>query len=71
VGSVDQVLSKIERYQKMGMRSFIFSGYPHLDECKIVGEKVLSQLQTCSLPEVYNRVPTSAPDTPLAAGKRL
>ena len=30
VGSVDQVLSEIEAYQKMGIRAFIFSGYPHL-----------------------------------------
>ena len=70
VGSVDQVLSKIERYQKMGIRAFIFSGYPHLNECEIFGSKVLPQLQTCSLPQVYGRVPTSTPATPLGAGMR-
>ena len=32
VGSADQVLSEIEAYQKMGIRAFIFSGYPHLEE---------------------------------------
>jgi hypothetical protein len=37
VGSVDQVLSEIEAYRKMGIRAFIFSGYPHLDECRIFG----------------------------------
>lgn len=35
VGSVDQVLSAIHDYQKMGIRAFIFSGYPHLQECEI------------------------------------
>ncbi|PWQ99358.1 LLM class flavin-dependent oxidoreductase [Leucothrix arctica] len=70
VGSVDQVMSKIERYQKMGMRSFIFSGYPHQAECEIFGEKVLPQLKTCSLPEEYGRVPASTPATPLGIGER-
>ena len=70
VGSVDQVLSKIEDYQKMGIRAFIFSGYPHLDECQIFGEKVLPHLKTCSMPEVYGRVPLQTPTTPLAQGVR-
>ena len=70
VGSVDQVMSKIENYQKMGMRSFLFSGYPHLEECKIFGDKVLPNLSTCSLPEVYGRVPATTPATPLGNGER-
>ncbi|MDJ0640978.1 MAG: LLM class flavin-dependent oxidoreductase [Paracoccaceae bacterium] len=71
VGSTDQVLSEIENYQKMGIRAFIFSGYPHIDECKHFGEKVLPQLKTCSLPHVYGRVPVSTPATPLAVGERV
>lgn len=70
VGSVDQVMSKIETYQKMGIRAFIFSGYPHLAECEMFGTKVLPQLKTCSLPQVYGRVPSTTPDTPLGAGVR-
>ena len=70
VGSVDQVLSKIERYQKMGIRAFIFSGYPHKQECEIFGTKVLPQLKTCSMPEVYGRMPQGVPDTPLGQGVR-
>lgn len=70
VGSTDQVLSKLEEYQKMGIRAFILSGYPHLDECRHFGEKVMPHLKTCSLPEAYGRVPASAPATPLAAGIR-
>lgn len=70
VGSADQVLSEIETYQKMGMRSFIFSGYPHLDECDYVGKLVLPELKTCSLPHEYGRVPTETPATPLGNGPR-
>jgi alkanesulfonate monooxygenase len=70
VGSTDQVLSKIEAYQKMGIRAFIFSGYPHLDEADHFGTRVLPQLKTCSLPHVYGRVPDSTPATPLGAGDR-
>lgn len=70
VGSVDQVLSKIERYQRMGIRAFIFSGYPHLQECELFGTKVMPQLKTCSMPEVYGRMPVGAPQTPLGAGPR-
>ncbi len=70
VGSADQILSKIEEYKKMGMRAFIFSGYPHLDEAEYFGKLVLPHLDTCSMPQAYGRVPTSAPSTPLAAGVR-
>ena len=70
VGSTDQVLSEIEAYQKMGIRSFIFSGYPHIDECISFGQRVLPQLKTCSLPEAYGRVPAETPDTPLGVGDR-
>ena len=70
VGSVDQVLSEIKSYQKMGMRSFIFSGYPHLDECDYVGKLILPELKTCSLPHEYGRVPTTTPATPLGNGPR-
>ncbi|UWQ94315.1 LLM class flavin-dependent oxidoreductase [Rhodobacteraceae bacterium M385] len=70
VGSADQVLTQIEEYRKMGIRAFIFSGYPHMDECKHFGRLVMPELKTCSLPEAYGRVPTSAPATPLGVGER-
>ena len=70
VGSADQILSEIEAYQKMGMRSFIFSGYPHLDECDYIGKLVLPELKTCSLPHEYGRVPAATPATPLGVGDR-
>lgn len=70
VGSTDQVLSKIEEYQKMGIRAFIFSGYPHMDEARHFGTRVMPHLKTCSLPEAYGRVPADTPATPLGNGVR-
>ncbi|SDE40018.1 LLM class flavin-dependent oxidoreductase [Limimaricola pyoseonensis] len=70
VGSTDQVYSKLEEYRKMGMRAFILSGYPHIDEAKHFGARVLPRLKTCSLPEAYGRVPNQTPKTPLGAGER-
>ena len=70
VGSTDQVMSEIEEYQRMGIRAFIFSGYPHIDECISFGQRVLPNLKTCSLPHEYGRVPSETPQTPLGAGER-
>jgi alkanesulfonate monooxygenase len=70
VGSADQVLSELEAYQKMGIRAFILSGYPHIDECKHFGTKVLPNMKTCSLPHAYGRVPSKTPMTPLGTGVR-
>ena len=70
VGSADQVLSELEAYQKMGIRAFILSGYPHIEECKHFGTKVLPNMKTCSLPHAYGRVPPETPMTPLGAGVR-
>jgi alkanesulfonate monooxygenase len=70
VGSVDQMMTEIEDYRKMGIRAFIFSGYPHHDEALHFGSKVLPQISTCSLPHVYSRVPADTPATPLGTGER-
>ncbi len=70
VGSTDQIMSKIEAYQKMGIRAFIFSGYPHIDEAKHFGKRVMPHLKTCSLPHEYGRVPSETPATPLGTGPR-
>ena len=70
VGNPDQVITKINKYQKMGIRSFIFSGYPHLQECKIFAKLVLPKINTVSLAEAFGRVPKSTPDSPLGNGLR-
>ena len=44
VGDPDQVLAKIKSYQEMGFDAFIFSGYPHAQECDLFARYVLPQL---------------------------
>ncbi len=70
VGSTDQIMTKIEAYQKMGIRAFIFSGYPHIDEAIHFGTRVMPNLKTCSLPHEYGRMPSETPATPLGTGPR-
>ena len=70
VGNPDQIVAKIQRYMDMGFRSFIFSGYPHVDECKLFARYVLPKLETISLPQEQGRIPQTTPLTPLGAGQR-
>ncbi|MEZ0539375.1 LLM class flavin-dependent oxidoreductase [Fibrella arboris] len=49
VGSADQIVEKINRYMDMGIRAFIFSGYPLLDEAGYVARLVLPRLPTMTL----------------------
>jgi len=70
VGTPDQILAKINRYMDMGIRAFIFSGYPHNEECELFAKYVLPHLKTCSMPEVQGRKPASTPPTPLGTGIR-
>jgi alkanesulfonate monooxygenase len=70
VGSPDQILTKIKRYHDMGIRSFIFSGYPHLQECELFAKYVLPEIETMSLPVELGRVPKEVPNTPLGAAQR-
>ena len=70
VGNPDQVLACIREYMDMGMRAFIFSGYPHLDECELFARYVLPEIQTFSMPVLQGRIPANEPMSPLAAGIR-
>ncbi len=69
VGDPDQVLAKLHRYMDMGMRAFILSGYPHLDECDLFAKHVLPHLPTCRLNEVQGRL-VPHPATPLTTAPR-
>jgi alkanesulfonate monooxygenase len=70
VGDPDQVLAKLNRYMDMGMRAFVLSGYPHLEECDLFAKYVLPKLPTCRINELQNRrVPD--PVTPLTTAERL
>ena len=70
VGDPDQVLAKINRYIDMGIRSFIFSGYPHLQECELFAKYVLPNIKTVSFPEVFGRRLKKTPNSPLGSGVR-
>lgn len=44
VGSADQIVEKINRYIDMGIRAFIFSGYPLIEEAESFARLVLPHL---------------------------
>ena len=71
VGDPDQVYAKIQSYMDLGMRSFIFSGYPHLEECDLFAKYVLPRLETCRLNVVQGRLTDDEPVTPLTTGVRV
>lgn len=70
VGSAEQVYEKIQKYINMGIRAFIFSGYPLIEESKIFAKKVLPQLETVSFADVQGRRPKTTPITPLTTAER-
>ncbi len=65
VGDPDQIVAQLNRYMDMGIRSFILSGYPLLDECKLFAKYVLPKLPNVSLPGLQGRTPATTPVTPL------
>ena len=69
VGDPDQVLAKLERYMDLGIRAFILSGYPHLDECDLFAKHVLPRLRTCQLNRIQGRR-VADPVTPLTTAPR-
>jgi alkanesulfonate monooxygenase len=70
VGDPDQVTRKLERYVEMGMRAFVLSGYPHVDECELFARHVLPRLRTCRLAREQGRW-VDDPVTPLTTAKRI
>lgn len=64
VGNPEQVLAKLNRYMDMGMRAFVLSGYPHLDECDLFAKYVLPRLPTARLNVMQQRL-VADPVTPL------
>ncbi len=69
VGSPEQIIAKLNRYMDMGVRSFILSGYPLIEECEYFGKLVLPHLDTCKLSVAQGRTPSSEPVTPLTTGE--
>ncbi|MFT8789267.1 LLM class flavin-dependent oxidoreductase, partial [Komagataeibacter saccharivorans] len=46
VGDAETVQERIDEYRRLGIDTFIFSGYPHLEEAYRFGELVLPHLPT-------------------------
>jgi alkanesulfonate monooxygenase len=64
VGNPDQILAQLERYMDMGIRAFIFSGYPHRSECDLFARYVLPRLPRVSMPIIQGRVPHASKGLP-------
>ncbi len=71
VGNPDQIVEKLNRYMDMGIRAFIFSGYPHKEECERFAKLVLPKLKTFSMPIAQGKVNAEEPLTPLAGAVRI
>ncbi|MFT6204758.1 MAG: alkanesulfonate monooxygenase [Spirosomataceae bacterium] len=68
VGSPEQIIEKLNRYMDMGIRSFILSGYPLIEECDYFGKLVLPHLKTGKFSVMQGRTPAETPETPLTFG---
>ena len=68
VGSPQQIIEKLNRYMDMGIRAFVLSGYPLIEECELFGKHVLPHLNTVKLSVEQGRTPKSIPNTPLTDG---
>lgn len=56
VGNPRQVLEKMERYMDLGIRAFILSGYPLMEEARYFAELVLPHLPQVKLNQIQNRL---------------
>lgn len=65
VGTPEQIIEKMNRYMDMGVRAFIMSGYPLIEECEYFGKLVLPHLKTTKLSVLQGRTPIKKPITPL------
>lgn len=68
VGDADQIETQLNRYMDMGIRAFIFSGFPMIEEAEPVARHVLSRFPTTTLSVTQNRTPSQTPVTPLTTG---
>lgn len=68
VGNPSQIIEKMNRYMDMGVRAFILSGYPLIEECEYFAKLVLPQLKTGKLSVIQGRTPIETPETPLTFG---
>jgi len=65
VGTPDQIIAKLNRYMDLGIRAFILSGYPLMEECDLFARYVLPFLPNEKLARLQGRLPDTQPVTPL------
>lgn len=68
VGSPEQILRKLDRYMDIGIRAFIFSGFPLEEESDHFARLLLPHLPNTSLARLQGRIPGTVPSTPLTHG---
>ena len=61
VGTPAQIIAKLNRYMDMGIRAFILSGYPLIEECELFGKHVLPHLPNVKLSVEQGRTPVTYP----------
>jgi alkanesulfonate monooxygenase len=69
VGSPEQIVEKMNRYMDMGVRSFILSGYPLIEEAEQFAKFVLPHFKNEKLSVIQGRTPATEPATPLTYGE--
>ncbi|GAA4399433.1 LLM class flavin-dependent oxidoreductase [Nibrella viscosa] len=69
VGTPKQIIAQMYRYMDMGIRAFILSGYPLIEESEYFGKLVLPHLPNVRLADVQGRRPATTPATPLTYGE--
>ncbi|MEJ5111475.1 FMNH2-dependent alkanesulfonate monooxygenase [Erwinia billingiae] len=70
VGSPQQVADRIREYQALGIKNFIFSGYPHLEEAHRFAELVMPLLPLASNAEKRQRTINTGPFGETIGGDR-
>lgn len=56
VGTPEQILQKLNRYMDMGVRSFILSGYPLIEESQLFAKYVLPHLPNVKFSELQGKI---------------
>ncbi|MGB9096873.1 FMNH2-dependent alkanesulfonate monooxygenase [Erwinia sp.] len=70
VGNPQQVAERIREYQALGIKNFIFSGYPHLEEAHRFAELVMPLLPLASNEEKRQRTINTGPFGETIGGDR-
>jgi alkanesulfonate monooxygenase len=70
VGDPDTVAERIDEYRRIGADTFIFSGYPHLEEAYRVAELLFPKLPLKNAVGASERVVNTGPFGEILAGSR-